>query len=137
MSKRAGTFVTLDELLDEVGADATRFTLLSRSNDSHIEFDIELVKRQTLDNPVYYVQYGHARIASILRLAKDRSIPIRPVDDVDLGALATEPELDLLRRIADLPDEIGQAAELRPRTGSPTTRRISRGGSTVSTRSAA
>ena len=113
MSKRAGTFVTLDELLDEVGADATRFTLLSRSNDSHIEFDIELVKRQTLDNPVYYVQYGHARIASILRLAEQRSIPIHPVDEVDLGTLATEPELDLLRRIADLPDEVRQAAELR------------------------
>jgi arginyl-tRNA synthetase len=113
MSKRAGTFVTLDELLDEVGADATRFTLLSRSNDSHIEFDIELVKRQTLDNPVYYVQYGHARIASILRLAKQRSIPIHRVDEVDLGTLATEPELDLLRRIADLPDEVRQAAELR------------------------
>jgi arginyl-tRNA synthetase len=113
MSKRAGTFVTLDELLDEVGADATRFTLLSRSNDSAIEFDIELVKRQTLDNPVYYVQYGHARIASILRLAEQRSIALRPVDGVDLGTLVTEPELDLLRRIADLPDEVHQAAELR------------------------
>jgi arginyl-tRNA synthetase len=113
MSKRAGTFVTLDELLDEVGADATRFTLLSRSNDSPMEFDIELVKRQTLDNPVYYVQYGHARIASILRLAEQRSIALRPVDEVDLGTLAIEPELDLLRRIADLPDEIRQAADLR------------------------
>jgi arginyl-tRNA synthetase len=113
MSKRAGTFVTLDELLDEVGADATRFTLLSRSNDSPIEFDIELVKRQTLDNPVYYVQYGHARIASILRLAEQRSIALRPVDEVDLDTLVTDPELDLLRRIADLPDEVHQAAELR------------------------
>jgi arginyl-tRNA synthetase len=113
MSKRAGTFVTLDELLEEVGADATRFTLLSRSNDSAIEFDIELVKRQTLDNPVYYVQYGHARIASILRLAAQRSIALRPVDEVDLSSLATESELDLLRRIADLPDEFRQAADLR------------------------
>jgi arginyl-tRNA synthetase len=113
MSKRAGTFVSLDELLDEVGADATRFTLLSRSNDSAIEFDIELVKRQTLDNPVYYVQYGHARIASILRLAEQRSIALRPIEQVDLGTLVTEPELDLLRRIADLPDEVHQAAELR------------------------
>jgi arginyl-tRNA synthetase len=71
------------------------------------------VKRQTLDNPVYYVQYGHARIASILRLAEQRSIALRPVDEVDLDTLVTDPELDLLRRIADLPDEVHQAAELR------------------------
>ena len=73
MSKRAGDFVTLDELIDEVGADAARFTLLQFSNDSAMNFDIEVVKRQTMDNPVYYVQYGHARIASILRKAEARA----------------------------------------------------------------
>ncbi len=70
MSKRAGEFITLDELIDEVGTDAARFTLLQYSNDSAINFDIELVKQQTMENPVYYVQYGHARIASILRKAE-------------------------------------------------------------------
>ncbi|MGQ0669924.1 MAG: arginine--tRNA ligase [Actinomycetota bacterium] len=113
MSKRAGEIVTLDELLDEVGADATRFTLLSRSNDSPLDFDIEAVKRQTLDNPVYYVQYGHARIASILRHAAEGGVARRPIEDVDLGVLCTESELDLLRVIAELPEQIRSAAELR------------------------
>ena len=72
MSKRAGTFITLDELIDEVGVDAARFTLLQFSNDSTMNFDIDAVKRQSMDNPVYYVQYGHARIASILRRAERR-----------------------------------------------------------------
>src|SRR5207237_8832365 len=72
MSKRTGDIVTLDELLDEVGPDAARYTLLTRSPDSPLDFDIEAVTRQSLDNPVYYVQYAHARIASMLRLAGDR-----------------------------------------------------------------
>ena len=75
MSKRAGTFISLDELIDEVGADAARFTLLSFSGDSAMNFDIETVKRQSMDNPVYYVQYGHARIASILRKAESVGVP--------------------------------------------------------------
>lgn len=113
MSTRAGTFVTLDELLDEVGTDAVRFTLLSRSNDSPIDFDIEVVKRQSMENPVYYVQYGHARIASILRHAERRGIKLRPIERVDLRALSTEAELDLLAAIAELPAEIGTAADTR------------------------
>jgi arginyl-tRNA synthetase len=113
MSKRAGDIVTLDELLDEVGVDATRFTLLSRSNDSPIDFDIELVKRQTMDNPVYYVQYGHARVASILRHAAERGVALRPVDDADLSLLSTEAEIDLLKSVADVPGRIREAAELR------------------------
>lgn len=113
MSKRAGDIVTLDELLDEVGVDATRFTLLSRSNDSPIDFDIELVKRQTMDNPVYYVQYGHARIASILRHAAERGIALGPVEEVDLSLLSTEAELDLLKSIAEVPPRTREAAELR------------------------
>ena len=71
MSKRAGTFVSLDELIDEVGTDAARFHLLLFGNDHTMRFDIEAVKRRSMDNPVYYVQYGHARIASILRTARD------------------------------------------------------------------
>ena len=88
MSKRAGQIVTLDELIDEVGADAARFTLLSFSNDSAMNFDIEVVKQQTMENPVYYVQYGHARIASILRKAAERGVDRLPIEDVDLSVLA-------------------------------------------------
>jgi len=113
MSKRAGTFVTLDQLLDEVGADATRFTLLSRSNDSPLDFDIEVVKQQTMENPVYYVQYGHARIASILRHADERGVSLKPVGEVDLSVLDTEAELDLLRAIAEMPEQVERAAALR------------------------
>ena len=113
MSKRAGTFVTLDELLDEVGGDATRFTLLSRSSDATIEFDIDAVKRQSLENPVYYVQYGHARIASILRNAAGSGVSLRPVGEVDLSLLSAGSELDLLRTIAETPRQILEAAEFR------------------------
>ena len=113
MSKRTGDIVTLDELLDEVGVDATRFTLLLRSSDSPIDFDIELVKRRSMDNPVYYVQYGHARIASILRHAAERGIELRPVEDADLSLLSTEPEIDLMKAVAELPGRIREAAELR------------------------
>jgi arginyl-tRNA synthetase len=113
MSKRAGTVVTLDELIDEVGADAARFTLLSSSNDSAMSFDIEAVKRQTMDNPVYYVQYGHARIASILRRARERGIAMLPIEEVELGLLRHETELDLLRALAEMPEAIATAAELR------------------------
>ena len=102
MSKRAGTFVTLDELIDEVGTDAARFHLLLFSNDSTMNFDIEEVKRQTMDNPVYYVQYGHARIASILRTAAERGIQTPADREVDLP-LEHEAELDLLRAVADVP----------------------------------
>jgi arginyl-tRNA synthetase len=113
MSKRAGHIVTLDELIDEVGADAARFTLLSSSNDSAMNFDIEVVKQQTMENPVYYVQYGHARLASILRTAAERGIAMPPIDDVDLGVLTHDAELALLRALAEVPGAIADAAELR------------------------
>ena len=113
MSKRAGTFVSLDELIDEVGTDAARFHLLMFSNDVTMRFDIETVKRQSLENPVYYVQYGHARIASILRKAAERGIEIAPIDRTDLSRLEHEAELDVLRGIADVPSQLATAAELR------------------------
>ncbi|MEX2276129.1 MAG: arginine--tRNA ligase [Actinomycetota bacterium] len=112
-SKRAGVIVTLDELLDEVGPDAVRFTLLSQSSDSTIAFDIEEVKRRSMENPVFYVQYGHARIASILRTAEAQGIAMRPVDQVDLSLLREEPELDLLKAISEFPALVAAAAELR------------------------
>ena len=74
MSKRRGDFVTLDELLDDIGVDATRFFMLQRSHDTTVDLDLELARSQSADNPVYYVQYAHARIASILRKAGDDSV---------------------------------------------------------------
>ncbi|HEX6844738.1 MAG TPA: arginine--tRNA ligase [Actinomycetota bacterium] len=113
MSKRAGTFVTLADLIDEVGADAARFHLLLFSNDHPMNFDIEVVKRQTMDNPVYYVQYGHARIASILRKAAESGVVLAPIAEVDLGPLRHEAEIDLLRALASVPAELEKAAALR------------------------
>jgi arginyl-tRNA synthetase len=113
MSKRTGEIITLDELLDEVGPDAARYTLLTRSSDSPIDFDIEEVKRQSLDNPVYYVQYAHARIASILRHAEELGVRVRPVGEVSLELLSHESELELLRRINELPREVQSGAVLR------------------------
>ena len=113
MSKRAGTFITLDELIDEVGTDAARFHLLMFSSDVTMNFDIEAVRRQSLENPVYYVQYGHARIASILRKAAERGVELRPIEQADLSRLENDAELDLLRGLADVPAQIASAAELR------------------------
>ncbi|SRR5581483_23175 len=113
MSKRAGTFLTLDELIDEVGTDALRFTLLLRSNDAPLEVDLEEVKRRSMDNPVFYVQYGYARISSILRHASARGVALRPIHEVDLSVLDHETEVDLLGGIAELPGRVSEAAELR------------------------
>ncbi len=113
MSKRSGAFVSLDELIDEVGTDAARFTLLQYSNDSPMNFDIDVVKKQTLENPVYYVQYGHARIASILRKAEAEGVSQRPVGDVDLSLLDTEAEIELMKGLAEVPATIATAAERR------------------------
>ncbi len=107
VSKRSGDIVTLKEVIDEVGSDACRFIFLSRSADSQMDFDIELAKRQSADNPVYYVQYAHARIASILRLAKQREIDC---SQGDVSLLTTEPELTLIRRLILLPEIVEQVA---------------------------
>ena len=103
ISKRSGDIITLREVVDEVGADACRFFFLSRSADSQMDFDLELAKKQSADNPVYYVQYAHARIASILRLAKERGIDFH---DGDVSLLTTEPELSLIRKMLLLPEII-------------------------------
>jgi arginyl-tRNA synthetase len=110
MSKRTGDVVTLDELLDEVGPDAARYTLLTRSSDSPLDFDVEQVTRQSLDNPVYYVQYAHARIASILRRAADDGIELAPWTSLGLEELDEEAELDLVRLLTELPEVVGIAA---------------------------
>ena len=101
ISKRSGDIVTLRELVEEVGADACRFFFLSRTADSQMDFDLELAKKQSADNPVYYVQYAHARIASILRLAQEKEID---GSDGDVSLLTTEPELTLIRKMLLLPE---------------------------------
>jgi arginyl-tRNA synthetase len=107
ISKRSGDIITLREVIDEVGTDACRFIFLSRSADSQMDFDVELAKRQSADNPVYYVQYAHARIASILRLAKQRGIDY---SQGDVSLLSTEPELTLIRRLVLLPEIVEDVA---------------------------
>jgi arginyl-tRNA synthetase len=107
VSKRSGDIITLKEVVDEVGSDACRFIFLSRSADSQMDFDIELAKRQSADNPVYYVQYAHARIASILDFAKERGIDC---SRGDVSLLTTEPELTLIRRLILLPEIVEQVA---------------------------
>jgi arginyl-tRNA synthetase len=103
VSKRSGDIITLREVIDEVGADACRYFFASRSADSQMDFDLELAKKQSADNPVYYVQYAHARIASILRLAQERKIGY---DDGDVSLLTTEPELTLIRQMLLLPEMV-------------------------------
>jgi arginyl-tRNA synthetase len=106
MSKRAGEFITLDELLEEVGVDAARWFFASRAATSAIDFDIELAKKQSAENPVYYVQYAHARVASILR--KAATVGVAPATDV-VGGLAGAPEAALARVIARLPEVVEDA----------------------------
>lgn len=113
MSTRAGEFVTLKEVIDEVGVDAARYIFLTRRHDSHLEFDLEVAKRQSSENPVYYVQYAHARIASLFRETAVRGI-ILP-ETVDTGLLNLPEELDLIKDIANYPEVIeGSALSLEP-----------------------
>ena len=107
VSKRSGDIITLREVIDEVGSDACRFLFLARSADSQMDFDLELAKRQSADNPVYYVQYAHARIASIIRLAEHREIDY---SQGDVSLLTTEPELTLIRRLILLPEIVERVA---------------------------
>jgi arginyl-tRNA synthetase len=110
MGKRAGNVVWLREVLDEVGRDAVRFIFLTRRADAQLDFDLELAKKQTLDNPVFYVQYGHARLASILRKAAEAGIPEARFEMAAARALTLPEELDLVKRILTLPETIAGAA---------------------------
>ncbi len=128
MSKRTGEMVTFEELVDEVGVDATRFLMLSKSSDQPIDFDIEVAKKKDATNPVYYVQYAHARICSVLRKAAAEA-PVDDIDvndlsveelvgrvvvsDADLSLLTHESELALIRKMADFKDFIASAARDR------------------------
>jgi arginyl-tRNA synthetase len=115
MSKRRGEFVLMEELLEEVGRDAARFTFLTRRHDSPLEFDLALATRQSSDNPVYYVQYAHARIRSIVRQAGEQGIVMPAAESVDLTPL-TEPEAQaLIKRLLHYPEVVrGAARALEP-----------------------
>ncbi len=115
MSKRTGQYITLNELIEEVGVDAARYFFVMRSADSHLDFDLDLAKSQSADNPVYYVQYAHARIASILRQAAEMGHQLPAASECDLTVLTDPSELDLLRKIADFPLVVeGAALALEP-----------------------
>jgi arginyl-tRNA synthetase len=115
MSKRRGEFVLMEELLEEVGRDAARFTFLMRRHDSPLEFDLALATRQSSDNPVYYVQYAHARIRSIHRQVAEQGIVPPPWRDVDLSPLTEPEEQALIKRLLDYPHVVaGAAAALEP-----------------------
>ena len=106
ISKRTGDLITLEEVMNEVGVDACRFLLLARSASSQMDFDMELAKKQSQENPVYYVQYAHARISSIMRLVEEKNINFT---DGDTGLLTTEPELTLIRKLLNFPELIEMA----------------------------
>jgi len=115
LSKRTGEIITVDEMLDEIGADAARLTYLLQSVDSRQAFDLTLAAAQKNENPVFYVQYANARIHSLTRVAAEAGIVARPLEDVDLGPLTHERELDVLRSLAELPEVVDLAArELAP-----------------------
>jgi len=111
-SKRAGVYVPLDELIDEVGTDAARYTFLARSIDAPLDFDIELAKQQAPENPVYYVQYAHARISSILRKAEAEG-HVPDVAAASLDRLQHPSEDELMRKLATFEDVVPEAAEMR------------------------
>ncbi len=110
MSTRSGEFVTLQEVIEEVGKDACRFFFLMRRSDSQLDFDLELAKQQSSDNPVYYVQYAHARVCSINRNAAEQKIAVPELGEIDFGRLALEEELALARILSRFPETVAGAA---------------------------
>lgn len=111
MSKRTGNAITLREIMDEVGIDAARYFLTMRSPDSHFDFDLELAKEQSQDNPIYYAQYAHARICSILRQAKEQGVDI--TTNANFDTITNEKAIDLLKKVAEFETTIESAVEHR------------------------
>jgi arginyl-tRNA synthetase len=111
MSKRTGKAVTLRELVEEVGLDAVRYFFAMRSADTHMDFDLDLAVSQSNENPVYYAQYAHARICSILRQAEEHGLASE--DKIDLKLIGTEKEVDLLKKLGEFPQMVADAAEKR------------------------
>lgn len=113
MSKRKGTFVLMEDLLDQVSVDAARYFFLTRGADAHMDFDLDLANLKSSDNPVYYVQYAHARICSILRQAAEAGLSVPKAAEVKLSLLVDESELDLMRKLTEYPEDMIQAATSR------------------------
>lgn len=111
MSKRAGTIISLREIMEEVGVDATRFFFVMRRCDTTLDFDLELAKKASTENPVYYIQYAHARICSIMREIEERGIQIPSISELNVDLLTDPTELELVKRISMFPEEIEKAAD--------------------------
>lgn len=111
MSKRTGKSISLGDLLEEVGRDAARFIFNTKASGSHLDFDLDLAVKQSNENPVYYVQYAHARICSMLRLIETEGTGVPPISEADLTLLAAPEELELIRKLAEYPDEIRISAQ--------------------------
>ncbi len=111
MSKRAGEMITLREVFEEVGADAAKFIFLTRRADSQLDFDLELAKQQSAENPVYYVQYAHARVASLFRVAAERGIAVPSTGSVDWTVLNTPDDLELIKPLAEYPALLEASAQ--------------------------
>jgi arginyl-tRNA synthetase len=115
MSTRSGTFVTLKEVLAEVGADAVKYTFLTRKSDAHLDFDLEIAKKQSDENPVYYVQYAHARICNIVQFAEEQGIVLPAHNEVNLELLTLTEEINLIKHLDSYPELVeGSALSLEP-----------------------
>jgi arginyl-tRNA synthetase len=115
MSTRSGTFVTLREVIDEVGSDAVKYIFLTRKSDAHLDFDLEIAKKQSDENPVYYVQYAHARICNIINFAKEQGLPFPQPDEVNLELLILPEEMKLIKQLSSYPELVeGCASSLEP-----------------------
>jgi len=110
MSKRAGTYVTMRDVVDEVGSDVTRFFLLMRSSESHLDFDLDLAKKESSENPVYYIQYAHARIRSIFRKASETDI-VESKEHLEL--LKAPEEIELVKKLLLFPEVVEDSAQAR------------------------
>ncbi|MDO4743881.1 MAG: DALR anticodon-binding domain-containing protein, partial [Clostridia bacterium] len=113
MSKRTGKAITLTDLLEDVSIDAARFLFNMRMAGSHLDFDLDLAVKQDSENPVYYVQYAHARICSIIRLLAEEGVSVKSFAEISPEVLTKEEELELLKKLSELPEEIRAAAESR------------------------
>ncbi len=111
MSKRAGELITLREVIEEVGADAAKFIFLTRRADSQLDFDLELAKQKSAENPVYYVQYAHARVASLFRVAAERGIAVPSTREVDWSVLTAQDDLELIKPLAEYPALLEASAQ--------------------------
>ncbi len=112
MSKRTGKAITLDDLLEDIGINAARFFFNMRNAGSHFDFDLDLAVEQSNNNPVYYVQYAHARICSIIRLLAEEGVNVKRASEVNVTRLTQPEELDLIRKLSELPDEIKSASDI-------------------------